>query len=56
MEKRVSIASCLFLIGSLMFLFDGFLQLKKGISLHILLYIFASFLFVVGSYLFIPTK
>lgn len=56
MEKRVSLASYLFLIGSLMFLLDGFLQLYQGISIHLLLYVCASLLFVIGSYLFIPTK
>ena len=50
-----SIVSWLFLIGSLMFLFDGFLELTEGISIHVVLHIVSSFLFTIGSVLFIPT-
>ena len=48
------LVSWLFLIGSLIFLFDGFLELTEGISLHALLHLSASFLFTIGSILFIP--
>ena len=48
------LVSWLFLIGSLIFLFDGFLELTEGISLHALLHLSASSLFTIGSILFIP--
>ncbi|MDJ0571001.1 MAG: hypothetical protein QNJ53_18400 [Pleurocapsa sp. MO_192.B19] len=52
---RESLVSWLFLIGSLMFLFDGFLELTEGISIHVAIHIIASVLFTIGSVLFIPT-
>ena len=55
MFNSESIVSWLFLIGSLMFLFDGFLELTEGISIHVVLHIVSSFLFTIGSILFIPT-
>ena len=51
---REYLVSWLFLIGSLMFLFDGFLELIEGISIHVVIHIFASILFTIGSVLFIP--
>ena len=44
----------LFLIGSFLFLVDGVIELSGGISIRGLLHLSASFLFVVGSALFIP--
>ena len=52
---REYLVSWLFLIGSLMFLFDGFLELTEGISIHVVIHIVASILFTIGSVLFIPT-
>ncbi|VEP14575.1 conserved hypothetical protein [Hyella patelloides LEGE 07179] len=52
---RDSLVSWLFLIGSLMFLFDGLIELTEGISIHVFLHLPASVVFVVGSYLFMPT-
>ena len=49
------LASWLFLIGSLIFLVNGFLELTEGISIHALLHLVASLLFTIGSILFIPT-
>ena len=54
-SDRNSLVSWLFLIGSLMFLFDGLIELTEGISIHVLLHLPASVVFVVGSYLFMPT-
>lgn len=48
------LVSWLFLVGSFIFLVDGFLELTEGISLHALLHLSASFLFTIGSILFIP--
>jgi hypothetical protein len=48
------LVSWLFLIGSLIFLGDGILELTEGISIHALLHLSASLLFTVGSVLFIP--
>lgn len=50
------LVSWLFLVGSLIFLFDGFLELTEDFSLHALLHLSASFLFTIGSILFIPRK
>ena len=52
---REYLVSWLFLIGSLMFFFDGFLELTEGISIHVVIHIVASILFTIGSVLFIPT-
>ena len=54
-RDRVFLASWLFLIGSLIFLVDGFIELAEGISIHVLLHLSASCLFTIGSILFIPT-
>ena len=51
-----ALVSWLFLIGSLIFLVDGFLELTEGISIHALLHLSASFLFTIGSILFIPRQ
>lgn len=54
-SHRESLISWLFLIGSLMFLFDGLIELTEGISIHVFLHLPASVLFVIGSVLFMPT-
>ncbi len=54
-DSRAPLVSWLFLIGSLMFLFDGLIELTEGISIHVFLHLPASILFVVGSVLFMPT-
>lgn len=53
---RESLVSWLFLIGSLMFLFDGIVELTEGISIHGVIHLSASILFTIGSVLFIPTN
>ena len=50
------LVSWLFLIGSLMFLFDGLLELTEGVSIHVVIHLVSSTLFVIGSVLFIPTN
>ena len=55
-RHRTSLASWLFLVGSLIFLLDGFLELSESISIHALLHLTASVLFTIGSALFIPHK
>lgn len=55
-SRRESSVSWLFLIGSLMFLFDGILELTESISIHGLIHLSASILFTIGSILFIPTE
>jgi hypothetical protein len=50
------VVSWLFLIGSLLFLLDSSFEIVEGISLHSLIHLSASFLFTVGSVLFIPKK
>ena len=55
-SDRESLVSWLFLIGSLMFLVDGLIELNEGISIHVLLHLPASIMFVVGSVLFMPTQ
>ena len=54
MFNKVELLSWLFLVGSSIFLVDGFLELTEGFSLHALLHLSASFLFTIGSILFIP--
>lgn len=54
-SDRATLVSWLFLIGSLMFLFDGLIELTEGISIHIFFHLPASVLFVFGSVLFMPT-
>ena len=53
-SNRNSLVSWLFLVGSLIFLADSFLELRESISIHALLHLTASVLFTVGSALFIP--
>ncbi|MGB3403354.1 MAG: hypothetical protein WBA77_11760 [Microcoleaceae cyanobacterium] len=53
--NREALVSWLFLIGSLLFLFDGLLELSEGLSIHVANHLIASILFTVGSILFIPT-
>lgn len=53
---REYLVSWLFLIGSLMFLFDAILELTESISIHGVIHLSASILFTVGSILFIPTN
>lgn len=50
------IVALLFTIGSFLFLVDGLIELTEGISIRVFLHITASLMFVVGSYLFIPTN
>ena len=52
---RESLISWLFLIGSLIFFFDGLIELTESISIHVFLHLPASVMFVVGSVLFMPT-
>ncbi len=54
-SDRISLISWLFLIGSLIFLVNRFSKLTEGISIHALLHLGASFLFTIGSALFIPS-
>ena len=51
-DSRV-LVSWLFLVGSLIFVVDGFLELTEGVSIHALLHLSASLLFTIGSILFI---
>ena len=53
-SDRTSLVSWLFLVGSLIFLTDGFLEKNENISIHALLHLTASVLFTIGSALFIP--
>ena len=49
---RTSIVSWMFLIGSLIFQMDAIIELEEGFSIHVLLHLSASLLFVVGSIFF----
>ncbi|MGL4619819.1 hypothetical protein [Chroococcidiopsis sp.] len=51
---RASVASWLFLIGSLMFVFDAILEISKGITVSAVLHFSASLIFTIGSVLFMP--
>ncbi|NHC34031.1 hypothetical protein [Scytonema millei] len=51
---RSSVASWLFLIGSLMFVFDAILEIFKGITVSAVLHFSASIIFTIGSILFMP--
>ncbi|AFY86869.1 hypothetical protein [Chroococcidiopsis thermalis] len=53
-RDRASFASWLFLIGSLMFVFDAILEIFKGITLSAILHFSASIIFTIGSILFMP--
>ena len=55
LRDREFLISWLFLIGSLIFFFDGLIELTEGISIHVFLHLPASVMFVVGSVLFMPT-
>ncbi|MGL5794135.1 MAG: hypothetical protein ACRC06_06935 [Waterburya sp.] len=55
-EDRTFLASWLFLIGSLIFMLDGILELTEGISIHAIFHNLASLLFTIGSILFMPTE
>jgi len=55
MLEREFLVAFLFLVGSILFFFDGLIQLAEGISIHAVLLLPASLMFVVGSYLFMPT-
>ncbi|MBD2306358.1 hypothetical protein H6G17_12640 [Chroococcidiopsis sp. FACHB-1243] len=53
-RDRGSVASWLFLIGSLMFVFDAILEISKGVTLSAVLHFSASIIFTIGSILFMP--
>lgn len=53
---RTSVASWLFLIGSLMFAFDATLEIARGITLSAVLHFSASIIFTIGSVLFMPVS
>ncbi len=53
-SNRLVLVSWLFLIGSLIFTADAVLEIWQGISLHAILYISGSLLFVMGSLLLLP--
>jgi hypothetical protein len=55
-HDRVSVASWLFLIGSLMFGFDATLEILRGITLSAVLHFSASIIFTIGSVLFMPNE
>lgn len=50
---RTSLVSWMFLIGSLIFQIDAILELEEGFSIHVLLHLSASLLFVIGSIFFL---
>ncbi len=52
---REFLVALLFLLGSILFLCDGLIELSEGISIHAFLHLPASLMFVIGSFLFIPT-
>ena len=52
---REFLVALLFLVGSFFFLVDGLIELAEGLSIRVFLHITASLMFVVGSYLFMPT-
>jgi len=49
----LTLVSWLFLIGSLIFQMDAVLEFTEGVSIHAILHLLASFLFTVGSVLFV---
>ena len=55
LRDRNTLVSWLFLVGSLIFLADGFLEISEGISIHALLHLTARVLFTVAS-VFIPRE
>lgn len=56
MEKRVLIASWLFLIGSGLFMIDAISEIVSHFSLMSLLHFSEGVLFLVGSLFFMPEK
>ncbi len=52
---REFLVALLFLLGSILFLCDGLIELYEGISIHAFLHLPASLMFVIGSFLFMPT-
>ena len=56
-QKKIdstALVSWLFLLGSLLFMFDYGLEIFENISVHSTIHISASLLFTVGSILFLP--
>ena len=53
-RDRTSVASWLFLIGSLIFVFDATFEIARGITLSAVLHLAASIIFTIGSILFMP--
>lgn len=49
-----ALVSWLFLLGSLLFVFDAGLEIIEAISLHSIIHLSASLLFTIGSILFLP--
>jgi hypothetical protein len=54
MEKRIAIASWLFLVGSSLFLVDAFSEIADRFSFLSLLHLSEGLLFFVGSLLLMP--
>jgi hypothetical protein len=52
-ENRAYLVSWLFLIGSLIFMADGILELTEDISIHAIFHNLASLLFTIGSIFFL---
>jgi hypothetical protein len=52
-SDRALLVSWLFLIGSLIFMFDGILEFTEGISIHAIFHNLASLLFTIGSLFFL---
>lgn len=48
-----TVGSWLFLIGSLIFQVDSIIEVKEGLSNHVILHVFGSLLFTVGSIFFV---
>ena len=56
MEKRILIASWLFLIGSSLFLVDAISELANHVSIMSSLHVSEGLLFLVGSAFFMPNS
>lgn len=54
MEKRILIASWLFLIGSGLFMMDAISEIANHLSLMALMHVSEGALFLVGSIFFMP--
>ncbi len=52
-SDRASLVSWLFLIGSLIFMLDGIIELTEGVSIHAIFHNSASLLFTIGSIFFL---